>query len=67
MVIPRLENSEECKSDDDTERKGEKINPIHLQSTTKEISEELSISVLFFSLILESLGNRYVHCYELSV
>ena len=48
-------------------RKGEKINPIHLQSTTKEISEELSISVLFFSLILESSGNRYVHCYELSV
>ena len=49
------------------ERKGEKINPIHLQSTTKEISEELSISVLFFSLILESLRNRYVHCYDLSV
>ena len=74
MVISCSENSEECTSDDyveisakKREEKEGKINPIHLQSTTKEISEETSISVSFFSLILESLRNRYVHCYDLSV
>ena len=43
------------------------MNPIDFQSTTNEISEELWISVLFFSLILESLRNRNLHCYDLSV
>ena len=47
--------------------KERKINPIDFQSTTNEISEELSISVLFFSLILESLRNCNLHCYDLSV